>query len=742
MSLAVAGLNVCGWLTDKSVQASKNEREIGDILVTTRADSEARILFAEDVEKAVGDDADVTGEFSLIGFYDADGKDGSKESTAVSVSAMDIEDADEFYKFEYRAYGSFNTDNLDTSAIVSESFAERAELSVGDTLCLRIVGEELTYTVEAIAADSGILREREVLISFSGLLELLSRKIPSVAVLGDSFAPCSRVMLKVRDGVSADAIFERISGDEALSDKAVNLTENRQRTEFWALMRLVTVYTFLVMIFLMAAFLIGTSLTLLHEKRTAEFSKFSMAGASLRQIAFWRCAECAAYAIIGVALGAAIAVPMTAAAGMVYGSNEQHLSVSTLSLVIGTGMAFALMVGCTLRHLFAGERDTAVRVSWRDGGWLLLLVCAAAIYPTPVKYRYIPCVAAIGVLAWLAFRTAPTLMSKLALFIEKRIEKRGERSPILLLALKNVKRRFALAFSCRLLAVMLALMSVISICERTMSEQAELLDSGIQADVVAYGLGNSAEQRIAEDDQVEQTLRLYYNAGAKMRGGATAIAISLNGSASRFVDEKMLPSANPTGEEIAISAGLAALTGVDVGDTVYVDIGGSEQEFTVIEVLRVNVNIFYFDADAIGARRNIVFIDFEDGADENAVKERIVPIVETDGAYASETVDVFDGFSENLEGHTSLMYYAMLASMILGLVGVANVFAQLYRDRRGDSELLVKCGMERSRVRRMYLYEALTVFLSAALAAFVFGGLMCILIDIALNSFGMVLFTF
>ena len=49
--------------------------------------------------------------------------------------------------------------------------------------------------------------------------------------------------------------------------------------------------------------------------------------------------------------------------------------------------------------------------------------------------------------------------------------------------------------------------------------------------------------------------------------------------------------------------------------------------------------------------------------------------------------------------------------------------------------------MTRAGVRKMYLYEILSISFTAVVVAALFGGLLCVAVDLALNSFGMVLFT-
>ena len=742
MAIATVTLGVSFKQNRVSDEISAKEEAVGDLLITTRADSAARILFVEDVESRVGDKGNVTGEFSLVGFLD--GIDGQAETkrNPVSVSATDLADMDRFYQFEYVSYGRFSEDTLSSSAIISESFAKQMRLSVGDELSLRLVGEDMTYTVQAIAKDGGILYERDMLISISGLTELISRKIPSVAILGDSFAPCSRLMVTANNTSSAEELLELLSEDQTLSDKSVVLTDDGGRADFWNFVRSIALYTLTILIFLLAAFLIGTSLTLLHKKRKEELSLFLLAGASPSQTNAWRCIECALYTVVGIGMGALLALPLTKAAGWLY---EWDLSLHPIPLSVGAAMTLLLMAICTARHIYGANKTkknkAASHVFFKYGSILILAVICIAALIVPIEYRYVFCFSAILVLVWIVFQAAPALLRRTAAWIEKQQEKKEAPNAAMLLGSKSIRRRFTYSFSCGLLAVMISILSVITVCQQALTKQVDLWENGFYADTVAYGLTEHAEEKLRADDGVNTTLRVYYNTSAQLPGGSTAVAISTEGDPSPFVDPKMLPHAMPEGNQVILSGGLAALAGVDVGDSICLTVGGVEGIFVVSEILQISNNTFYFDSDALGIRKNIVFVQFKDGADGYAIMERIAPIMESDGALISDLESIFGHISTSLEGHTSFLLCAMIAAFLLGSVGIVNLLIGLNGERKAERTRLRECGMENAAMRKLTAYELLFLFASAAVVALPFGALLSIVVDLSLRSFGILLFT-
>lgn len=742
MALSVAAFSFCQKLNEDAIESSNAKKEIGDILITTRADSDTRILFAEDVESLVGEKADVTGEFSLVGFSDITNAHGDTLRSEVSVSAADLEDIDRFYEFEYCSYGSFNTQNIDRSAIVSKSFADKAGLKVGDSLEISFLQEEMRYTVQAVAQDSGILSEKDMIISFSGLEEMISRKIPSISALGDSFAPCSRVMVKANSGTSKQQLVDLLENSDSAADKRVVLSEDRAKIDFWILLQVVGVYTFLILILLLAAFLIGTSLTFLNKKRSEELSLFSLVGANARQINTWRVFECSIYALFGIMVGAFLAIPITTVAGGFYGWD---LKVSAIGLVSGCVMSVALMACCVLRHLLSRPFSTRKKTSPTGRGVLYLtalIILLCLIFVLPTRYRYIPCIVAVLVLTWIIFLGAPLLLRRIALLIEKRSEKKAVPAPTVVLASKNLGRQFAYSFLCALLSVMISILGVISVCQGIMSSQAELLGKGITADTVAYGLSENAQRRLVQEEGVDRCLRLFYS-DAQLSDASTAIAISTDGDTSHFIDKEVLPKKMPRGNEIAISAGIAELSQAGEGDCIDVNIGGAEYTLVVSEILKVNSNMFYFDSEFFKMRKNIVFVAFDTGADDLLTKERVFSIIEADGAFASDSYENdSEIFYRKMKGHSDLLYYTMLASMILGGVGALNILLQANAERNLEKTRFIECGMEKRVFRRMRTYELIVLFATALSIALIAGAVMCVLVDAAIGSFGMVLFTF
>ena len=263
------------------------EAELGDLTVTLRGDSNVRMLFSEDAEAIVGEDGTVLGEFRLTGFYtDAEG------GRSLEISAVDLLQADAFYQFHYLEYGEFTTQNLRTSAVISETLSRELGIGVGETLSVRVLQEEYSFTVQAVAADAGLLTEAALLIPITSVTHALALRVPAIASLGDSFAPYTRLFVSLRDSADASDVLTRLSSSPAFEDKLVETTDAQAKIHSQEIIQSVSLWVPALLLLILTALLVGTSLRLQQSARSAEYGVFRACGADF-EIAFhsvqWCC---------------------------------------------------------------------------------------------------------------------------------------------------------------------------------------------------------------------------------------------------------------------------------------------------------------------------------------------------------------------------------------------------------------------------------------------------------------------
>ena len=205
VSVSVTALKTYGMFKERAAWIEAGDTRLGDLLITPGA-SDMRALFDSDVDSMLGENDKMLGEFRLSAF-----PENASDHSVLSISAVDLVEADRYFEFIYTEYSTFTEENLKSSAVLSKSAAQRLGKSVGDSIDISFAGIELTYTVRAIAEDHGLLEERDMLVPISSLQSLLSEKIPSLAAFGNAFLPYTQIMIRLADKTDADALAKKIT---------------------------------------------------------------------------------------------------------------------------------------------------------------------------------------------------------------------------------------------------------------------------------------------------------------------------------------------------------------------------------------------------------------------------------------------------------------------------------------------------------------------------------------------------
>jgi len=745
VALAVTAIRLSDVLVTHSKEQARAKEALGDILITPQGASDSRLLFEEDAERVIKDLGTVLGEFPLTAIL---ANNESRE--LLHVSAVDLEKADAFYLFSYVAYGHFNTQNIDRAVVISESFAASHGLLVGDTLTLRLLEKDFTYTVQAIAKDDGLLSQSSVLISITGVSRELARRVPPIASLGDLFSPYTRLMVKLNDPSRAGEVRDMLSADFHFSDKHVEETARVEQMDFLILLQLVFVWTFMLLLLLLAGFVIASSLSLLHRRRRAEYDIFACVGASPTTLRGLLYIESLIYAALGGIMGLFFSVPLVHGAGGLYDWYTEPLAPNAIGLLFGLLVAPLLMLLCTAVYLRREKRKKVSEVphaamesgiptaDWLIPALLLLLSTVLAIL-LPVAYAYIAASVALMATVWLLFVAMPLLLRWFAGMLEKSLLCLRAPAGFVVLAVKNIKGRFAVRHTGRLIAVLVALLASIMTCKEALSNQIGMMTEDLPFDFLAYNVSVREKQQLQGDESVLATMSMIYIPGVELQDGASAVAVSLEGDHSLCLPEGLAPQRLPTGRELVLSTGLAIRTNTHVGDSVSLQIGGASHLFTVTEIVATNGNFLYLDSTEIGIARDLFCVRLQPDATQ-AQRDSMVATLEASGAAVAEPTSAFGVLPHTLSGHLKLMSYAVLAATVLALLGCINAFVQQYRERLEEWSLLRACGMTRRGMIGILITEATLLIFFALLCGGLAGGIMNLFINRGMHSFGMVLF--
>ncbi len=717
--------------------------ELGDLTVTLRGDSNTRMLFAEDAEKILGEDGDVLGEFRLSG-YVGEGDD----RRTVAVSAVDLARADAFYQFDYLSYGTFTTQNLRTSAVLSETLANELGLGVGDRLSLRVLEDEYAFTVQAIAADGGLLTDAEVLIPITSVTHALAVRVPAIATLGDSFLPYTRLLIALDDPADAAAVTDRLSASSAFSDKLVESTDAQAKIHSQELIQTVSLWIPALLLLILTTLLVGTSLKLLQAQRSVEYGIFRACGATSGQLSRLQIAESLVYALIGGVGGILLSAPLLRASSMAYVWQTEPLTVGVGGAVFGLIWAPILMLTSTLLHLRAlrrSERESGVRdgrsvpttdrLGVRVAATLLLILATASLLLTPPQVRYASGVAVLLSLLFWVYLLAPVPLTAVARLSERFFARTRRPQPSLFLSLKSLRQSAPLRQVIRLSVLLCALLLTILTCVSVLGAQSDQLEDFILADTVVLNADATLEEAVAADGGTLATLRFSYHPEVWLDSGAVVLGLSLADDANACVSADMLPKSMPHGNLIAVSEGIASMENLHVGDALTITVKGCHGTFKVSEIVPIHTSLLFFDVTSLGLRNDTMCV-LTDSAD----RESLIATAEPYGAVVLDAEEIFGGLPQTLTGYLHLLEYAVVAALAVTLAGAGNLLAEQYRARRPERHVLRLCGMTRLGILRVTLAELLLILLCTLAVSLPLAYAMCHLVDLGARSFGMTLF--
>ncbi len=724
-------------------QNAKQNREsytaAGDILITPSHNSTLRMLFCEDAVDTVQDRGQVLGEYALTFFHD--GENGKK---LISGSAVDLVSADRFYDFAYLEYGSFTTENLHRSVVISEKMAKELSLSVGDTLKVTLFDSELTYTVEAIARGKGLLAERDMLIQTEGLLRYLAKYIPQLGSLGDAFAPCNRIMIRTDE---AETLVTELS--DVFSDYHVEATYADSQSDYYVLVETVMVSLLAALILTLSAMLIAGSLSLVHLQRRTEYALFAAAGASEYQLGVLLMIESISYALLGGILGCLLATPMLSYAGGLFAWNEYTAFVGIAGWIFGITVSLGIMLLCTLYQIKVQQKTPPLAILQENGvsqhkakrktslfPLTLTVLFSLAIIFTPTRLRYLPGIAAAFCLVWLLYTAVPKLLYGLASTLEKRLDKAAHPKVSLLLAIKNIRNLFPLRHVCRLLAVLFATVLTLAVCHNAISSQHKIINGSITGEITALNVPDETVKKLKENGTVLGAMTIGQVSGVKLENGYSAIAVVLSGDTQLCADPDALPLHYPQAGQAVLSAGIAKLLDVSVGESTVLTMQGSAVTVTVSDILNINANVVYLDADSIETSRKIACFKLA----KNSSETELIYALEQDGITVIDKGEIWKSVPATLGGFLDLSRYTLAISVLLALTGCGNLLSGQYRMRKREREILTVTGADRKTRFGIYRNELLLLLAFAAFMALIFGALICGAVNVAVGSFGYILF--
>ena len=718
---------------------------LGDIVITPGA-SDMRMIFDSDVESLLGEGDRMFGEFRISALT----RDASNSDTVISVSGADLESADTYFESEYAEYGIFTTENLTSSAIISENAAKELGKGIGDSISLSFLNQELIFTVQAIAKSNGIFEECDLMIPIETLQRVLAKHVPSIAVMGKAFTPYTRIMLRLGESSDAASFLQKINQNESLKHCGVELCAvSSTVTDMRILSQTGSIFLISSVIIILCAMLCLTSLRLLEDKRRQDYALFSACGATDSQINAMRVSESLFYSLIASAVGIPLSKNIVVWVASLITRPDTEVTVGADGVAFGLLLSVVLSVSCTIIHIIKLRSSSqSEKLAFEDrerkkSRWLapLLLfviasLLAAALLVKP-DYKPVFCIALIFTLVLFALLYTPAVEKKLASLFSKALLCKKARLGKEALVFRAIENNYALRHLCMILTVSLTLIISISFCQSSATEMISLLNSGVQFDHIVMNSDSSVASHIKDNYSTTKLCEMKVFTDAVLEKDSVVIAISAYGDRdSLFGDE--LEYGFPTGNKIILSRSLAKLCSVKKGDTVSLTLHGQEYMLEVSEIFSYKALAVFFDAKALGIRPDMCAFDLADTEGPSSL-ESLREELELNGATLTTSSAVFGRSGKTGLAFSLIVENSLYAAVILTLIGTVNSVISIYRRRRGEFYILSLCGMSRAQIASRVLCELFCTFLLSALLSLPLTVLSFVALEIGASSFGLTL---
>lgn len=754
VALSVTAFRMQFLLEEVSERFTSSETDLGDVILSVRGDSSVRFLFSEDVEESLSDDFSyrILGEYSFTAFYEtSDGTD------LLSVGGVDLEAADRYFAFRYSEYGSFTTQNEQRSAIFSRSAAEQYGLCVGDTVTFRIGDRTIDYAVQAIAESDGLLKERDVLVSISGLLPLFSENNLFLSVMGTQSLPYNRIFLRFAESGSAETAVVRLANSSAFADKQVSLAASDIREDFLIFMQRSAVFLISVVLLLLCGLLLATCLQLLQTQRSYEFAFFYSIGASKRQLAGLQLMESGMYALLGGIGGVCLAHPLLKAAWNVFEMPERNTYVEIAGWIFGIGFSMLLMQGCTFLSLRSQKHITVAEWVRKEESrtkpceakplflpFALLTVgslCLMAVFP--VSVRYLPGICAVVFFVFFLYTALPLQLRSYASAAERGAMRRYRKHADFLLAAKNIRQQFALRHVGRLLTVLIAVLTVVSVCSQVLRKQTDLFEHAFEGDLIAVNVPQETKERIMALSSVAGAARFDIVTSAEISDRYTVMAVVASGTLDSVLYRDFIPDRMPSSSEAVISKGLSVLAEIGIGDVVSVTLEGKQYSFTVSEIQNVHSNFIFLNGEAVSGTRDLLGISLtEEARSDPGLQAELFELLDANGIVTMDADGLTASTRLLLNGFSKLLQAATGIAVAVSLMGCVNLLTGHFRARKRERFLLTACGMTKDGFFRMYVAESVLLCIPILTIGLLAGAALCLILHFGMYSFGIVLFAF
>lgn len=719
---------------------------VSDITVKLSSGSDLRILFEDDLKSVVKDRAKILGEFALDGVCESgDGRD------FIKFAAADLKNADAFYKFKFKSYGSFTAENYKKSIIVSTDLAEKYGLSVGDNFSFLLLNQTFNFTVQAIALPEGPLFEYGGIFSIDAVREELAKANPAIHSFGENFVPFSILRVRVNDKDKINEVFEDIIRDERFSDKRVfkNADDVGNFDYYTTVSIFITAVASLLLIGL-SAVVISSSLDMIRKKRSKDTALFVLSGAERGHLNKMLYLEGLIYSVLGLFGGVAFASQLYKYVNNALQWSENGLKSGAVDWLFATIISPVIMLVSTFIHLHKERQRTSYEIIMGSASddekrgaarlqavsFTVLFLSLAAVFLLPVKARLVLSVISMFLAILCVFFISPIAFRGVSAAVIGVMKRRDRMPSLSILTYKNIHASYPLMRIARLITLLLVIIFVIFFSVFSVKDQIDMFENIAECDYIALGADEGCDEVVKKDETVLHTFRINLVDNVKTEHGGGVICVSADESALPYIHERAKPKELPRGDKAAISIGLAKFCGANVGDSITLDVDGEDYSFTVSEVLKIQSAFAFIDANYIGRDNDKLAIVTRDGYSDEEKLALLSAMLAPRGAGVVRLYEITGKASEFSRTMVNYLYIIAHISILTALIGVFNLILSGHNSRKQEFKVLYLSGFTKGRVLTLEIYEVLTVVVLSVLLALPLGFAVSGILDSALNSFG------
>lgn len=718
-----------------------------DLQVTLKANTDKRLIFDDQVAEALDGRGRVIGEFAMTGFFLPQ---NSSERVKVGMGAFDLMYASEFYSLQCVQGGNLTNNNLKSTAVVAEGFANDHGISLGDTIVINVLGEEFTYVVRAIVRDTGIMKRANMIVDISSIRSVLAERSPIIASLGLSFNPYTKVHIKLSEGVDPEAVKTELESLPEFADKKVDLSADTTRSDYMATLFTVVVLFPSILLLVVAVMMTVSTFGLLQKKRADDAALFKIAGADSGHLNLLIYLESMVYGLVGGVIGSLITVPLMKLINKLYGFKYSRLSFGVREILIGFVASVGFVTLCTFVYtltqrkkslsdeLKGGNLDTSGRL-WPK---LLIFGIPVAVFATvtallPNKLKYAGASLLLFTTVSLIYAVAPYVIGIFASLVSRLLSKKRRGAGDLILGAKSCMASYPLKHAGRIITVIATVFLSLSFVSSALEGQLNSYINFTSFEYAAINVDETTAARVRALDGVVATADANVIANVSFSGVKSSTGIAAVGDVDECFEDYMMPEKMPEGNEVILTKGVARMIGVKVGDTVKCEIGDIPCELILVEIVDSHGDFVFYDADYVGSGHQLLCI-CTDGKAETY--ERLMAVFDERGIECLTKNEAFSDVYRRIAPQAVMIKSMLYAMLLLTLVGVFNVLAEQRMARQREFDIIVQNGKTRRGIIGLQAVEILYLLAFASIMAIVLSQVLCLIIDTAGISFGLALY--